>query len=213
MTCLMDFVWQVLKKYFESFLSRPRFLELYRKSILVPGAAVCCGFHLGCVSYGYTFFGGEVSLLGACAKPSASAGLGCSGCSRCLSAECCSGTLRHHAKICHSEIGGHRFFCNELVSLVKGLGSFIILYGIALKVQCRRYPERSVQNFRRAENPNVAWRLKILAGGRCLVSPWQVFPLFANVGMLITGHGPLESLRDCVIMAYRLGDKSVHQVL
>jgi len=131
-----------LKKYFESFLSRPRFLGLYRKRVLVPGAAVCCGFHLGYVSYGYTLFGGEVSLLEACAKPSASAGLGRSECSRCLSAECCFGTLRHHAKICHSEISRHRFFCNELVSLVKIWVRLLSYIGLSLKCSVIDIPNR-----------------------------------------------------------------------
>jgi hypothetical protein len=62
-----------------------------------------------------------------------------------LSAECCSGTLRHHAKICHSEIGGHSFLGNELVSLVKEF-LFVYLSYIAWpsKVQCHRYPKRNV---------------------------------------------------------------------
>lgn len=141
MTCLIDFVRCKLKNYFESFFSRPRFLRLYRKSINVPGPVVCCGFHLRCASYGHTFFGGEVSLPGVCASQVPAPDWGAHGC---LSAECCSGTLRHHAKICHSEIGTYRFLCNELVSLVKSFFSFVILYCVALKVQCHQYPKRNL---------------------------------------------------------------------
>ena len=97
----------------------------------------------------------------------------------CLFTECCSGTLRYHTKICHSEIDCGPFFCEEWVSLAKisdKFNSYIALHSKCSavdipNVDCKSLREESV-SYQDRRRPSRPWGNSNWVSATGLSNPW-----------------------------------------